>query len=450
MSLVHRTNLADPTLLQKAHPTEDTNDMDHLHRVLIVAEHASAKFGGEAILPLHYYRVLRARNVPVWLMVHERTRAELTALYPQDGSHLLFTPDTWLHKALWRVSQLLPARLAGFTTGFAMRIATQLAQRKSIHQVVRKHGITVIHQPMPVSPKEPSLMYGFGVPVVMGPMNGGMDYPPSFARMQGRFENLTLAAGRASANAMNRLIPGKRKAARLLVANERTKRALPSCVSPDRCAILVENGVDLSLWRDAVIGHPREPSHAMTHFVFMGRLVDWKAVDLLLEAFASAAKSGPMSLEIIGDGVDRSSLEQLARDLLILGGQKEVGKVHFAGWLSQAACAVSIASADALVLPSLMECGGAVVLEAMAMSLPVIATQWGGPIDYLDESCGILVEPTSRTSLIAGLTDAMQALSLDPEKRLRMGLAAREKVVQYFDWEVKVDQMMDIYRSVSI
>ena len=331
-----------------------------------------------------------------------------------------------------------------------MRFATQLAQRKSIHEVVRKHGITVIHQPMPVSPKEPSLVYGFGVPVVMGPMNGGMDYPPSFARMQGRFENLTLAAGRASANAMNRLIPGKRKAARLLVANERTKLALPSCVSQDACAILVENGVDLSLWRDAAVGYPREPSHAMTHFVFMGRLVDWKAVDLLLKAFASASKFGPMSLEIIGDGVDRNSLEQMACDLQILGGPKEAGKVHFAGWLSQVECAASIASADALVLPSLMECGGAVVLEAMAMSLPVIATKWGGPIDYLDESCGILVEPTSRAFLIAGLTAAMRALSSDPAKRLRMGLAAREKVVQYFDWEVKVDQMMDIYRSVSV
>ena len=63
-------------------------------RVLIVAEHASAKFGGEAILPLHYYRVLRARNVPVWLLVHERTRAELTSLYPQDEAHLLFVQYT--------------------------------------------------------------------------------------------------------------------------------------------------------------------------------------------------------------------------------------------------------------------------------------------------------------------------------------------------------------------
>ena len=44
-------------------------------RVLIVAEHASAKFGGEAILPLHYFRGLRRRGIEVWLIVHSRTGA---------------------------------------------------------------------------------------------------------------------------------------------------------------------------------------------------------------------------------------------------------------------------------------------------------------------------------------------------------------------------------------
>lgn len=424
--------------------------MNHLHRVLIVAEHASATFGGEAILPLHYYRVLRARDVRVWLLVHERTRAELTALYPGDSANLLFIPDTWLHKTLWRVSQWMPTRLAGFTTGFAMRIATQLAQRKCIQQVIHEQGITVIHQPMPVSPKEPSLIYGFGVPVVIGPMNGGMNYPPSFTHMQSRLERMTLAAGRAAANAMNKVIPGKRKAARLLVANERTKLALPTCVASVPYTILVENGVDLSLWRDAAETELLAPFDGTTHFVFMGRLVSLKAVDLLLEAFASASKSVPMSLEIIGDGVDRALLEQLARDLKILGGQKEAGRVYFSGWLSQSICVSRIANSDSLVMPSLMECGGAVVLEAMAMSLPVIATKWGGPVDYLDESCGILIEPVSRAALVEGFANAMHRLSSDPTQRRRMGAAAKGKVLKYFDWEVKVDQILEIYQAVCV
>jgi glycosyltransferase involved in cell wall biosynthesis len=53
-------------------------------------------------------------------------------------------------------------------------------------------------------------------------------------------------------------------------------------------------------------------------------------------------------------------------------------------------------------LPSLFECGGAVVLEAMARGCQFVATAWGGPLDYLGDSCGILVQPNSREALIVG------------------------------------------------
>ena len=67
------------------------------------------------------------------------------------------------------------------------------------------------------------------------------------------------------------------------------------------------------------------------------------------------------------------------------------GKVFFAGHRSQPEIAELMATHDCLVLPTLIESGGAVLLEAMAMGLPVISTDWGGPADYVDDSCGILV-----------------------------------------------------------
>ena len=417
-------------------------------RVLIVAEHASAKFGGEAALPLHYYRVLRRRNIPAWLVVHERTRRELETLFPGDGDRIIFVSDTAWHRLMWRLSRFLPARLSTFTTGFAIRFITQLAQRRVIRQLVQDKGISVIHQPMPVSPKEPSMIYGMGVPVVIGPMDGGMDYPPAFRQMQSRLERLALAAGRRLANLMNRLMPGKREAAMLLVANQRTREALPGGVC-SRVATLVENGVDLAIWKsDACV--VQELSSTVARYVFLGRLIDWKAVDLLLLAFKRATVQAPMSLSIIGDGGERPGLEQLARELGLLDPEAgdQPGKVHFLGWMSQADCAEQLRQSDALVLPSLLECGGAVVLEAMAMELPVIATAWGGPADYLDASCGILVEPTSREAFIENLAAGLIRLAESPQLRVAMGKAGRAKVIQYFDWEVKVDRMLEIYRIV--
>lgn len=417
-------------------------------RVLIVAEHASAQFGGEAALPLLYYRLLRQRGIAVWLVVHERTRAELETLFPQDGERIVFVADTTAHRLLWRLSRLLPARLSNFTTGFAMRLLTQLAQRRVVRQLVREQQISVIHQPMPVSPKEPSLIHGMGAPVIIGPMNGGIDYPPAFRHLQSRTEGFAIAAGRSFATLMNRLLPGKHRAALLLVANERTRRALPAGVCT-RVELMVENGVDLALWRPADDRASRLPS-PVTRYVFIGRLVDWKAVDLLLHAFSRAVMTSPMTLAIFGDGSERARLEQLARDLDIFTDEVpgQPGKVKFFGWMSQADCAVRLQQCDVLVLPSLMECGGAVVLEAMAMGMPAIATDWGGPADYIDNSSGILVPPASRQAFIEGLALALTRLAKSPAKRIAMGKAARARAIRHFDWQVKVDRMLSLYGSV--
>jgi glycosyltransferase involved in cell wall biosynthesis len=422
--------------------------MKNTPRILLVAEHASAKFGGEAALALHYYRVLRARGAQVWLVAHERTRAELVALFPNDGDFMFFVADTKWHRLLWRVGQKLPTRLANFSTGFVMRVLSQLVQRKLIKQLVQDKGITVIHQPMPVSPKEPSLIYGLGAPVIIGPMNGGMDYPPAFKAMQSRLGFMSLWLGRKAANVMNMLMPGKRKAALLLVANERTKLALPSCLKNVQVEQLVENGVDLSLWKDVPRTNMREALDT-THYVFLGRLVDWKAVDLMLIAFAQAAQHVPMSLAIVGDGVERQPLERLATELGLVGAARQGGKVHFFGWLSQESCAAVLRESDALVLPSLMECGGAVVLEAMAMAMPAIATNWGGPADYLDSTCGILVDPTSKEGFVDGLRDALETLAMQPDLRVVMGRVGRQNVIDHFDWEVKVDRIVVAYQQVG-
>ncbi len=414
-------------------------------RVLIAAEHASARFGGEAALPLHFFRVLRRRGVPVWLVTHARTRDELALLYPADPQ-IVYVEDTGFHRAMWRLGRHLPDAIAYVTTGFASRLSTQWVQRRLVARLVRAENLLVVHQPMPVSPKEPSMLFGFDAPVVIGPMNGGMDYPPGFKRQRGAAERLLMRAGRASAALMNRLMPGKRRATTLLVANRRTAAALPAGVCP-HVEELVENGVDLSLWRPDP-GSQRTAMDGVTTFAFMGRLVDWKAVDLLLHAFARARGNAPMRLWILGDGSERPRLEALAGSLAIGGAAPDaVGSVHFAGWLPQDVCAARLAAADALVLPSLLECGGAVVLEAMSLAKPVIATAWGGPLDYLDPQCGVLVAPDSRDGIIQGFADAMTDLARSPSRRRQMGEHGLAKVRREFDWELKVDRMLQVYRE---
>lgn len=411
-----------------------SNDM----RVLLVAEHASQAFGGEAALPLHYFRCLLRRGIPVWLIVHERTRPELEKILPEAAGRIRYVPDTRFIRLMSKMGRRLPPQVSYVTFGYASRTVSQLRATRLARNLVRQEAITVVHQVIPVSPREPSLLWNVGAPVVMGPMNGNMAYPEGFdGSVKGkRAISRFLTLGRNVSAQLHRIMPGKIRAAALLAANERTAKALPARARGDTM-LMPENGVDLSVWSPP---QGRSGRTGPVRFVFMGRLVDWKATDVLVEAMMRLPPDLRVHLEIIGDGPMRPSLVEAVE----AAGLSD--RVTFAGWMPQARCAQRIAEADALVLPSIYECGGAVVLEAMACGLPVIATAWGGPLDYIDENCGILVPPASREALVTGFAEAMTRLSSDGALRQRMGAAGRARIVSNFDWEKKTDDIVDIYR----
>jgi glycosyltransferase involved in cell wall biosynthesis len=408
-------------------------------RICIVADNASARFGGEAILPLHYFRQLRQRGIEVWLVAHDRVRAELEALLPDEIDRMRFVSDSAIHRLLFRLSGFLPRRIAESTLGLVMLMYTQWTERAVVRQLIREHGIDVLHQPAPVAPSYPSMFFGLGRPLIIGPMNGGMDYPLAFRSADSLLSRIFVAFARPLTTIANLLLPGKRDAAVLLVANQRTAAALPAGYR-GRVVKLVENGVDLSTWKlntgdVSFSSKQRTPNR----FVFIGRLVDWKALPIVFEAMTQVPEA---MLEVIGDGAMRQAWQQEA-ERLGLG-----DRVHFRGWQSQQECAEALASATALVLPSLYECGGAVMLEAMAMARPVIATDWGGPADYLDSETGFLIPPESHEALVAGFAEAMQRLIGDPELPARMGAKARQKLVARFTWQMKIDRILEVYGSV--
>lgn len=420
-----------------------------MRRILIIADSVSSRFGGEAALPLHYYRVLRSRGDAVWLLCHGRVKDELQAQFPSDiDRRIYFVDDQPIHRLLNRLGERLPDRLGYVTTGQLSRGYTQLVQRKMARRLIQAEGIEIVHQPIPVSPKEPSWLFDMGAPVVMGPLNGGMSYPPAFRSLESAASRTSIALARMAANLVNRLAPGKRKAALVLVANERSARALPS-LGAVNVQTLVENGVDLNLWKPKKSEPAGAHRRAVTSFVFLGRLVQLKAVDILIDAFAAARMQASISLTVVGDGPEQAALKAQAERLSLLAQQAhEAGKIFFAGWQPQERAAQLLADHDGLMMPSLHDCGGAVVLEAMALGLPVAATNWGGPPDYIDAQTGLLLEPTSRQALVDQFAQAMTALATDPALRARLGDAGREKVIREFDWERKVDRILAMFEDV--
>lgn len=422
-------------------------------RLLLLAENASLQVGGEAALAVHWFRELSGQNVSVWLLSHARSRESLLRLFPEAKDQLVFVEDSWLQAGLWQLGRLLPRSVALFSTGWCIRLLTQIRQRRVARQLIREQGINIVHLTMPVSPLEPTLIRHLGAPLVIGPLNGGMSYPPGFTHRERGWVRVFVKAGRALAGVVNRWLPGKTEAACLLAANERSRQVLLDTFpgSAAKIIVLPENGVDLSVWRPA----PRQAVFAgekgPVRLLFAGRLVDWKGVDLLLQAFARAVQRSavPLSLSIAGDGPMKRRWRSLASSLGILGKEdNQSGQVFFHGWLPTEACAERMQQADVLVLPSLLECGGAVVLEAMATGLPVIACKWGGPANYLDDKCGVLLPVNSEPELIEALTRAMITLANNPRLRHALGLAAAHKAQSHYNWAMKAKNMITIYQQV--
>jgi glycosyltransferase involved in cell wall biosynthesis len=423
--------------LDKADTRNVESSTQRAPRVLIVCEHASFRFGGEASLPLHYFTRLRRRGIETWMVTHERTRDEIAHACATDLDRIVFVKDNAFNRLCWRLESRLPSMVSHFTIGYASRLATQLEARRIARDIIRRHKVTILHQPIPVSPREPSFLYDMGCPVVIGPMNGNMTYPEAF-QPSGAFSGMNavkINLARAAAQIAHRVVPGKLRGAALLHANERTRAALPQGSKGEMVA-MHENAVDLAVWQCGDIASDA----GKRHFVFMGRLIGLKNVDIAILALARMKSGDDVTLEIIGSGPEEDACKALVADL----GLGE--RVIFSGWLPQAQCADRVRGARALLLPSVRECGGAVVLEAMACGTPAVATRWGGPSDYIDETCGILVEPTSREAMIAGFAAAMERLANDAQYRDTLARSARQRIVDHFDWDKRIDSMMLVYQ----
>ena len=400
-------------------------------RVAIASVNCSMAMGGEAAIPFNYYRLLRAQGVDAHLLAHARNADELMRAFGHEPDRVHLVPDSWPHRWLWRIGRKLPAEVARCTTGLASRLLTQWQQRPILRRLVREGKVNVILQPMPVSPAEPSLINKCGAPVIIGPMNGDIGYPRAFRAWASLPDRVFVRVWRWLARGLGWLLPGKRPAWMLLAANERTEAALrlyhTRCM-PDRIS---ENGVDFKTWAPPSAPRP-SASGAPVRFIFAGRLVAWKGVDLLLSAWATLPRDLKAELVIIGDGPVRAALERRCRQL------DPQRPVRFAGWMCHADVAQELAQADVLVHPALRESGGSSVLEAMACALPVIACDWGGPSEYVDATRGILVPPISPEQFVPDLAAAMVKLAHSRELREQLGRAARAHVVAHYDWMEKV------------
>jgi len=176
--------------------------------------------------------------------------------------------------------------------------------------------------------------------------------------------------------------------------------------------------------------------------LYVGRFTAVKRVGLLIEAYARARAEidRPAPLVLVGgypgewegehpaDAIDRTGAEE----------------VFLAGWHGHDELPAFLNASDVVVLPSVREQFGQVLVEGMACGLPTIAVDAHGPAEIVAHGeTGWLVEADDRDGLAAALADAVNR----PQERARRGARAREVALERYSWPALAQRVAAVYEA---
>ena len=195
---------------------------------------------------------------------------------------------------------------------------------------------------------------------------------------------------------------------------------------------VVRNGIDLRKINEI------KPSINTCDIIFIGRFIKEKNLDILIESVAHIKKDLPkIKCHIIGDGPEKNRLFSQVSDLRL------ENNVKFFGFLDYDEVIAMIKSSKVLVLPSIREGFGIVVLEAFACGVPVVTVKspQNAAYELVNEETGFIVDLNVRE-----LSDSIYKLITSDELNKKFSDAAVRKAQEY-DWDKITIQLSNIYNG---
>lgn len=377
-----------------------------------------------------------ARHHRVWALTRAENRSaieaelaarpipNLTVLYPdlpawarwwkteQRGFHL--------HHYLWQLGILLTAR--------------------RLHSEVR---FDLIHHVTYGRYSAPSFLSMMPSPFVFGPVGGGESAPSTFWQdfnLKNKVYEVTRNIVRWTGEHDPFVQATIRRSKVAIAATPETSSRLEHLGAPRIELICGQTGINQDeLTRLAQL--PQPGSNPAIRFISIGRLLHWKGFYLGLRAFAEADIEGS-EYWVVGDGEERQSLENLARQLKISD------KVRFFGSLPRDQTLQKLGQCDVLVHPSLHDFSPTVCLEAMAAGRPVICLNLGGPATQITDDTGFRVSAQTPEQAVSDMAAAMNTLAANPHLCLKMGAAGQQRVSELYSWQSKGKFLNQLYREV--
>jgi glycosyltransferase involved in cell wall biosynthesis len=421
-------------------------------RILVLAEAANPKLTSAALVAWNHFLALR-EVCDAHLVTEVRNRdAILEAGLPEDAFTAIDNRRP-MHLA-WQLSKALRGGTSlGWTiyTALCSIVYPRFEQKvwRIFGEQLKKGEFDVVHRVAPITPVAPSFLAAtcskHDVPFVLGPINGGVRWPPGFRHLMSR-EREWLSHFRG----LHRWLPGYRStrhhAAAIITASTTAFEDLPERYH-DKCLMMPENAVDPERFcnhEPEVTAARREgsPDQGPLRIAYWGRLVPLKGLGMLFDAAEPFLNNREAVIDLAGEGPEENRLRQWVQER---GLEKQV---IFHGQLDQVTLANRMAQADVFGFPSVREFGGGAVLEAMALGLMPMVLDHGGPADLVTEDVGVKIPLGTRTEIVQRFRCAMQRCVNDLGETRRRGRDAQHHAGQYHTWEARAETDLDIYRWV--
>jgi glycosyltransferase involved in cell wall biosynthesis/thymidylate kinase len=407
-------------------------------RVLISAYACHPDRGAEANVAWNLVSELSQKH-EIWVITRSTNR---------EG--IVNSPETWTLGVRWiyidppRVLTFWRIGKRGIPPFYA--IWQWLARLEAI-DLLKHHAFDVSHHITIGTYLVPSPLSDLGPPLLFGPVGGGEQTPnglSGYFSWKGKRDESLRDWARRTLERMDWLHHWFTASAWTLAATPATLTALRR-LGVTRISLFPQSATGGDAVERFIQQNPRSPRPANRplQLITACRLVHWKAVELAIQAVTSARSYGTdVHLTILEEGPEQPHLRKLTHLLGISSYVSFRGRLPSLDQVYEA-----IQDSDALIHPSLHEAFGQACLEALALGVPVICLNWGGPGLIVDETCGFRIEPTTREETIAGLANAIQKLhqELTTGKDYGPACVERSKAFQWKDMAAKIEE---IYHQV--
>ena len=353
--------------------------------------------------------------------------ANLTAVHVPPGAAARFIHDLHAKPGLF----------------FLYYPAYRLWQQANLREASRLHAakpFDLAHHLTIIGYREPGYLWKLGIPFVWGPINGAATLPWGFVAglgWKGRYQH-TL---RNTLNWLQMRLPSRSRkaaagAAKIWAVTEEDRRMVEE-IWGFPVETMIETGANPS---DEGAIRKRETGEPL-QLVWCGILEARKSLHLVLRAMAALPEGTSCKLHVIGDGAERKEWQSLAEGLGL--GQR----VEWHGRVTHAEVQALMSAGHALIHSSVKEGTPHVVLEAMALGMPVICHDACGMGVAVDETSGLKVPMRDPATSVSGFRDAILRLCDEPDLLPKLSQGALDRA-SLLTWDNKVKQVAATYQHI--